>query len=618
MLNKSRFIQRVSEIHNNKYCYYDIQYVNTLTPINILCPIHGYFTQTPKNHLKGQGCPICGKEKARNSHKGQYEQFLNRASELFGNKYTFPNISEEYENTRSLITIKCLICGNVYKKRAIDFLQSTNGGCKCKLKNIKTIDFNSLLLLSNNRDIISFSGYKNIDDIIFVVCPIHNITYKTTIFDILQKKNRCPKCNVKINKKEIEFRNKLKELCGDKITYKSEDFINLSTPLQFYCTTCNKSFKRIPYTFFQGKLQNVCPFESKKESNNIKTKTTEQYILDVKRLYGNEAFDFTNTQYTLSKNKVTLKCNKCNRYFTIEANSLLQGHSCPYHYCNQSKPEEEIADFIRNLGFQVETHNRNIINDKELDIYIPELNIAIEYDGIYWHNELFKNKNYHLDKTIDCLSKNIRLIHIFEDEWIEKKDIWKSMLSNFLGKTINKIYARKCCVKEVNAHIANEFLENNHIQGVCPSTIKLGLYYENELVSLMTFGKSRHFIGNCKYEYELLRFCNKINTTVIGGASKLFNYFVKSYHPMSVVSYADRRWSNGNLYEKLGFTFSHYSKPNYFYVIDNKRRNRFNFRKSILSSKYNCPSNLSEKEFCRLQKWYRIYDCGTFCFYKIF
>ena len=201
---------------------------------------------------------------------------------------------------------------------------------------------------------------------------------------------------------------------------------------------------------------------------------------------------------------------------------------------------------------------------------------------------------------------------------IGKKDIWKSMLSNLLGKTDNKIYARKCSIKEVDAHIANEFLENNHIQGACPSTIKVGLYYNNELVSLMTFGKSRHFIGNCRYEYELLRFCNKINTTVIGGASKLFNYFVKSYHPMSVVSYADRRWSNGNLYEKLGFTFSHYSKPNYFYVIDNKRRNRFNFRKSVLSAKYNCPSHMSEKEFCRLQKWYRIYDCGTLCFYKIF
>ena len=269
MLNKSQFIHRVSEIHHNKYCYDDIQYVNTLTPINIKCPIHGYFKQTPKNHLKGQGCPICGKEKARNSHKGQYEQFLNRARQLFGNKYTFPNISEEYENTRSLITIKCLICGNVYKKRGIDFLQSTNGGCKCKLKNIKTIDFNSLLLLSNNRDIISFSEYKNIDDIIFVVCPIHNITYTTTISDILQKKNRCPKCNVKINKKEIEFRNKLKNLCGDKITYKSEDFINLSTPLQFYCTTCNKSFKRIPYTFFQGK-QRACLIE-RTTKNGIET-----------------------------------------------------------------------------------------------------------------------------------------------------------------------------------------------------------------------------------------------------------------------------------------------------------------------------------------------------------
>ena len=130
----------------------------------------------------------------------------------------------------------------------------------------------------------------------------------------------------------------------------------------------------------------------------------------------------------------------------------------------------------------------------------------------------------------------------------------------------------------------------------------------------MTFGKSRHFIGNNKYEWELLRFCNKLNTNIVGGASKLFNYFIKTHNPRSVVSYADRRWSIGKLYNTIGFEKYNESAPNYFYIINGKRYYRFNFRKSVLIKKYNCPPEMSEHKFCLSQKWYRIYDCGCLCY----
>ena len=185
------------------------------------------------------------------------------------------------------------------------------------------------------------------------------------------------------------------------------------------------------------------------------------------------------------------------------------------------------------------------------------------------------------------------------------------MLTNILGQTKEKIYARKCEIKEVNPKECTDFLEKNHIQGWCPSQIKIGLYYQNKLVSIMTFGKSRHFIGNGEAQYELLRFCNRLNTNVIGGASKLYKHFIEKYKPISIVSYCDRRWSEGNLYNNLGFSFDHYSRPNYYYIIGNLRKNRFNYRKSILVKKYGCPIDTSEHDFCRQQKWYRIYDCGT-------
>jgi hypothetical protein len=250
----------------------------------------------------------------------------------------------------------------------------------------------------------------------------------------------------------------------------------------------------------------------------------------------------------------------------------------------------------------------------ELDIYLPKENIAFEYNGLYWHCEVNKDRNYHINKTIACEERGIRLFHVFEDEWQYKQEIVKSMIRNLFNQTTRKIYARKCEIREVDSKDSRKFLNNNHLQGYCNSQVRLGLYHNNELVSLMTFGKSRHFVGNGKTEWELLRFCNAINTTVIGGASKLLNHFIKEYNPNEIISYADRRWSNGNLYEKLGFKKYNESKPSYYYIIDRKRIYRFNLRKSVLIEKFGCPKDMSEHEFCLRQKWYRIYDCGCLCY----
>lgn len=296
----------------------------------------------------------------------------------------------------------------------------------------------------------------------------------------------------------------------------------------------------------------------------------------------------------------------------LSENAIQNNKEMEFH--STSNGEQEIIEFIKELGFNP-TPNRKILNGLELDIFIEEKNVAIEYDGLYWHNELYKKPNYHLNKTKECLKHGIQLIHIFEDEWLSKKDIVKSRIRNILGVIDNKIFARKCIVKEVNSVETSIFLDDNHTQGKCNSSIRLGLFYKNELVSMMTFGKQRVFMGNkSKDGYEMVRFCNKINTNVIGGASKLLSHFVKYYEPSSITSYADRRWSNGNLYKKLGFTLSKETKPSYFYVIKSKRVYRFNMRKDILVSKYGCPKEVSEHEFCKSKKWYRIYDCGTLHF----
>lgn len=283
-----------------------------------------------------------------------------------------------------------------------------------------------------------------------------------------------------------------------------------------------------------------------------------------------------------------------------------------------SRVEKEIQNFIKDSlptsGYIF--NNRKLVKGFEIDIYFPHNNFAIELNGNRWHSELMgKNRLYHLNKTKECEKQNIQLIHIFEDEWNNKKEIVKSRILNLLNKTPNKIYARKCIIREVCNSEKNKFLNQNHIQGEDKSKYKFGLYYNNELVSIMTFGNLRKITGNKSKEdyYELIRFCTKLNTNIIGGFSKLLTFFIKTQNPKQIISYADRRWSQGKLYESNKFEFIKNTPPNYWYMKYYKiREHRYKYRKSELSKIlpiFN-PS-LSEWENMKNNKYDRIWDCGS-------
>lgn len=271
--------------------------------------------------------------------------------------------------------------------------------------------------------------------------------------------------------------------------------------------------------------------------------------------------------------------------------------------------ENEIADFIKSIYTdEIITNSRNVISPKELDIYIPNKKVGIECNGLYWHSEIRCDKNFHLNKTISCEEKGIRLIQLFEDEWTFKKDICKSIISSSLGIYQQKIFARKCICKEVNSESAREFLNKNHIQGFVNSKFNFGLYYNDELVQLVTFGKNR-FKNN---EIELLRMCTKLNTQVVGGFSKLIKYALNFINIDEFISYVDRRLFNAKGYISSGFEIIGESKPSYFYTKGIRRENRLKYQKHKLPKllkEFN-PS-LSEKENMLANKFHIIYDCGT-------
>jgi len=480
-ISKEEFIERANKIHNNKYDYSLVDYKNTTTNIEIICPIHGKFEQLPYLHLKGRGCQKCGGAKQMTQ-----EEFIKRSKEIHGNKYDY-----------------------------------------------------------------SLVKYRNNQTKVVLICPIHG-EFETVPSKHLHRNFGCPKCG--IEKRSQSRKNNI------------EDVIKL--------------FKEVH-----------------------------------KNVYDYSKFEYINF-YTPS----TIICKKHGEFEQNTYNHS-KGHGCPKCGNLISNKEEEIKSFIKTLGYSIKENSRNIIPPKEIDVFIPEKNIAIEYDGLYWHSERMidksnrNGKTYHLDKLKLAQDKNIRLIQIFEDEYIHKKEIVLNRIKHMLGVYDRKIGGRQVLIKEIGSKTKNLFLNTYHIQGQDTSSIKLGAFYNDELISVMTFGKKRIALGNKKNnfgEYELVRFATKFDILGQGIASKMFSYFIKKYNISNIITYSDKRWNTGNLYKQLGFEYSHTSAPNYWYIKKDKRIHRFNFRKQELAKKLKTFNpQLTEYQNMQANGYDRIWDCGN-------
>lgn len=319
-----------------------------------------------------------------------------------------------------------------------------------------------------------------------------------------------------------------------------------------------------------------------------------------------------------SKQKILIECNNCHSQQTI---SFYYNKDLYCEICNPRKPkftsneEQEIFDFITvELGIQGGIQgDKRLINPYEIDMLFHAEKIAIEYCGLYWHSEASagKTKDYHQNKMKLVNQLGYKLITIFSDEWNYKREIVKSKLANIFKKTSTKHYARKLQVRLVDAESSKEFLDKHHLQGSSSSKINLGLYTNDTLLALMTFSNGRAALNTKAKndEYELVRFVTN-GDSIVGGAGKLLSYFVKNYNPKKIISYADNRWSQGNLYKTLGFIEEEKYAIGYWYVDDYKQRlHRFNFTKSQLVKLGHDPRK-TEWEIMRDLGYDRIWDCG--------
>jgi len=379
----------------------------------------------------------------------------------------------------------------------------------------------------------------------------------------------------------------------------------------FICPT-HGEFKQKMSNHMTGRRCKKCAVESIKKKNTLSQEVAYNKCVEAQ----NGKYTYPDFNYISDRTNIKVKCEKHGIFEQIPLNHF-KGVGCPQCVGVDSKAEIEIRDFLKSHIEIIHSDRTIMENRKEVDIFIPSKNIALEYNGLYYHSDKFQEEDYHLRKTEDCLKKNIKLIHIFEDEWKTKQDIVKSRLLNLIGKTDRKIYGRETTVKEIDSKTHKEFLQENHIQGAVGAKTKLGLFYKEELVSVMSFGELRKNLGSKKQKgvYELLRFCNKLNTNIVGGASKLLKHFEVNYDYDKIISYADRRWSNGELYETIGFTKESISKPNYFYTRGSNRENRFLYRKDVLVAQGH-DKNKTEKQIMKELGYNRIYDCGSLKYIK--
>ena len=339
------------------------------------------------------------------------------------------------------------------------------------------------------------------------------------------------------------------------------------------------------------------------------TRTRKQKTLSTLK----SKFRLLNEDTFLNEHHIDLEteCLKCGNFFTMSSGRIEKDYLCQQCHPNtRSSIEKIVSEILQNLNISFVCNKRKILDNKlELDFFCPEKNLGIEVNGDYYHSEKFITETYHQEKMELCNSKNITLLQFFENELKHKREICESIIRNKVGLSLFKIDARKCKIEKISSESSRDFFNKNHISGFCAATIYKGLIYQDELVALISFRKPRF---NRKYDWEIIRYATKLNTNVRGGFSKLISSFIKDFPDDAIITYADLRYGTGNVYEKSGASFISKTKPNYWYIYNNKMYSRYDFQKKNLKTIIGdiFDESLSERQNALNAGASRTWDCG--------
>lgn len=344
--------------------------------------------------------------------------------------------------------------------------------------------------------------------------------------------------------------------------YSRVQYVSAKTPVEILCPL-HGSFWQSPTNHLSGK---GCP-KCKNAATSLRSrKPTAKFVAEAVSVWG-DRFDYSLVKYTDSHNPVEIMCPEHGVFHQAPGNHLAGKVGCTKCNHMKSAPEQAIASFLSQFT-TVEQRNRTLIAPKEVDIYLPEHALAIEFCGMYWHShsdrdDERKNKMKHAEKHRLCAKQGVRLITLYETEWGERPATVKRMLRNAIGKSRGRLMARKCELRKPTPQEARAFYETYHPQGGAGHGEHYGLYYKGKLVACMrfTYGGNDRGAGAQNRQWTLARYATRL--PVAGAASRLFKAFIAEYRPPTVKSFSDNRWFSGAMYEQLGFALEEDVAPDY-------------------------------------------------------
>lgn len=541
------------------------------------------------------------------------EAFVEKAKNIHGNKYDYSNVV--FVSMNCPIDIECPKHGIFSQKPSVHI----NDKCGCPIcgkerqgKSLGTEEFiKRAQEIHGERYDYSKAVYTTAHTDVIIYCPKHDLEFFQRPDAHIFQKQKCPKCGIEErllpHKKTTEqFIREAKQKWADRYIYTNTIYDNKNVKIIYECPKHGVIAQKPTLHIRHG-----CPYCN---GRGISRHSTETFINIATKIHNN-LYDYSSVRLNKITDYIDITCRK-HGIFTQRANNHIHlQNGCPQ--CDvektSSKAEKELVSFIKEHYSGVILENdRNVLKGKEIDAYLPGLKLGFEYHGMYWHTETVYGKKNHWKKANLANSAGIRLIQIYENEWVNKKEIIKSKIMCLLGKVSRRIFARKTVLRPLSTYEKDVFLDATHIQGKDGSTISYGLFSGTELVACMSFGTSRF---NRKYDWELVRYSSAKNAIVVGGAAKLLKHFMDN-NKGSIISYADRRYSAGNLYHKLGFVLDGITKPSfcYFHISSGKVFNRMKFQKKSLVGMKGYDKDLKEYEIMQINGYDRIWDAGQYRF----
>lgn len=614
---------RIVEKYGDKYDYSRANFNKSSEKIEVVCKKHGIsFYPTISNHFySGTGCPECGKELRIQEKTTSKEEFIAKARSVHGDKYSYEKST--FRILRDKILITCPIHGD-FQQKAMAHL--VGHGCpKCAGVNPRygpqkswTLD----MFLEESQKVFGdrydYSGVKfhGISKKVEIRCIKHNILFTQNAFGHVRGETGCPECareKLSVGIKEAKgltpevMKARAIEVHGNLYDYSKSEFKNTNDKIEIICRIHGPFF-----TQYQShvSMRTGCPKCGALRIIEKRTTTKEEFIKRAKEAHRKKNYDYSKVGFKTQHDSVTIICPKHGEFSQIVVDHLA-GHGCPHCSGYISKPAREIRLLLRTHGIRTKLEHK-LPSNQRIDLFAEERHIGIEYNGTYWHSEKFKqDRNYHLNKTIECRKEGIRLIHVWESDWVFNRAKTEQWLLSQFGVSSETYDARKCTFSKVHFSEVKGFLDQYHMLGAQGSAEHCYVLKnrQGEVVSTMTFSSK-----DCKVEGEICldRFCSRGN--VRGAFPKLLRHAIEDLKAKfsTVVSFSDKSWSQGGIYLSNGFICTKTNPPQYWWAKGARRFNRRGFQRKYLPQRLKIfDEKLTEAENCRANGYTKIFDCGT-------